>query len=141
MDFMRVMSSELYGIEPGRVIGTSYKKKLQKVDGKYELQSTTELNVFNNKDEKAINIDLHIGQRPLFAMGNAGGKGDIGMLGYSQGREGPSLQLLIDHNDEEREFAYAEEDNESLNEANANGWLVVSMKDDWSSIYPSRDEQ
>jgi len=139
VDFMRAMSSDFYGIETDQVIGTSYKKELREVDGKWVLESTAELNTFNNRDQKAVNIDLHIGQRPLLVMGNAGGKGDIGMLGYSQGRDGPSLQLIIDHNDEAREFAYAEDDNASLNAAKENGWHIISMKDDWSAIYPPRD--
>ena len=137
VDFMRAMSGDFYGIETDQVIGTSYKKELHEVDGRWELTSTAELNTFNNRDQKAVNIDLHIGQRPLLVMGNAGGKGDIGMLGYSQGREGRSLQLIIDHDDEAREFAYAEDDNESLNVAKENGWHIISMKEDWSAIYPT----
>jgi hypothetical protein len=58
------------------------------------------------------------------------------MLSYSQGREGPSLQLLVNHDDEKREFAYAEADNTSLNEAHEKGWTVVDMKKDWKRIFP-----
>jgi len=137
VDFMRAMSSDFYGIPPDQVIGSSYKKELRNSEGRWVLVSTRELNSYNNMEQKAVNIDLHIGQRPLLVMGNAGGKGDIGMLGYSQGRKGPSLQLLIEHNDETREFAYAEDDNASLNAARENGWIIVSMKDDWSTIYPT----
>jgi len=136
---MRAISKEFYGIETYEVIGTSYKKELLVADNDWTLTSTSELSNFNNKDQKAINIDLHIGQRPLLVMGNAGGKGDIGMMGYSQGRDGPSLQLMIDHNDEAREFAYAEDDNESLKTAQENGWVIVSIKDDWATVYPSSD--
>jgi phosphoserine phosphatase len=134
-DFIRVIAGDFYGIESDRVIGTSYKKSLQFVEGRAVLRMTGELNTFNNRDEKAVNIDLHIGQRPLLVMGNAGGAGDIGMLSYSQGRAGPSLQLLIEHDDAEREYAYAEDDNASLAAAEANGWTVVSVKDDWSAVY------
>lgn len=138
VDFMRMISAELYGIGSDKVIGSSLKKELHKVAGKWVLVTTDEVNVFNNKDKKAVNIDLHIGKRPLLVMGNVGGKGDLGMLGYSQSRDGLSLQLLVNHDDEVREFAYAEEDNESLHEAETNGWIVISMKEDWSLIYPSR---
>ena len=140
VDFMRVMSSELYGIEPYQVIGTSLVKELQIVDGRSILVTKDELDLFNNKDQKAVSIDLHIGLRPLLVMGNEGGRGDIGMLGYSQGRDGISMQLLINHDDEIREFAYAEDDDASLNAAKKNGWLVVSMKDDWLSIYPTEEK-
>jgi len=140
IDFMRVISSDFYGIEPDQVIGTSYEKELQKIDGRWVLRSTGDLGSLNNKEQKAVNIDLHIGQRPLLVMGNEGGAGDIGMLSYSQGRKGPSLQLLINHDDETREYAYAEDDNASLNAAQENGWIVISMKDDWSAIYPQGED-
>ncbi|MCH8135370.1 MAG: haloacid dehalogenase-like hydrolase [Proteobacteria bacterium] len=141
VDFMRMISSDFYGIESDQVIGTSYQKELHLVDGTWELLTTSELNPINNKDQKAVNIDLHIGKRPLLVMGNEGGRGDIGMMRYSQGRKGASLQLLINHDDEAREFAYAEDDNASLNAAKENGWVVISMKDDWSVIYPSGGER
>jgi len=140
IDFMRVISSDFYGIEPDQVIGTSYEKELQKIDGRWVLRSTGDLGSLNNKEQKAVNIDLQIGQRPLLVMGKEGGAGDIGMLSYSQGRKGPSLQLLINHDDETREYAYAEDDNASLNAAQENGWIVISMKDDWSAIYPQGED-
>jgi phosphoserine phosphatase len=136
IDFMRGVTAELYGIPPEQVIGSSMKKELQQVDGKWVLSRTGKPNSVNDKEVKPVNIDLHIGQRPLLAMGNVRSGGDIGMLSYSQGREGPSLQLLVNHDDEKREFAYAEADNTSLNEAHEKGWTVVDMKKDWKRIFP-----
>jgi len=138
VDFMRVVSTTLYGIPPEQVMGSSMKKELRHVDGRWVLARTGELDFYNDKEMKPVNIDLHTGTRPLFAMGNVRSGGDIGMLSYSQGRDGPSLQLLVNHDDEEREFAYAEPDNASLNAAKASGWLVVSMQNDWESIFPLR---
>jgi len=145
IDFMRVVSPKLYGIPPQQVIGSSVRKELQEVEGVWVLTRTGDLNSVNDKNEKAVNIGLHIGQRPLFAMGNVRSGGDIGMLTYSQGRSGRSLQLLLNHDDEEREFAYSEKNGESLQAAKANGWSVVSMKNDWKSIFafglPSRVDE
>jgi hypothetical protein len=135
IDFMRVLSNKLYGIPPEQVIGSSMKKELSLVDGKWILLRTGKLNSFNDKEVKPMNIDLHIGERPLLAMGNVRSSGDIGMLHYSQGRKGPSLQLLINHDDEKREFAYSEDDNASLRAAKVNHWLVVSIKNDWKSVF------
>jgi len=56
-------------------------------------------------------------------------------LTYSQQQQ-PSMQLLLNHDDAEREFAYAEPDNASLGAAAENGWTVVSMKEDWKTIFP-----
>ena len=78
IDFMRVLSARLYGILPEQVIGTSMKKELHLVDGKWELSRTGELDSFNDKEVKPVNIDLHIGARPLLAMGNVRSGGDIG---------------------------------------------------------------
>ena len=75
---MRVLSARLYGILPEQVIGTSMKKELHLVDGKWELSRTGELDSFNDKEVKPVNIDLHIGARPLLAMGNVRSGGDIG---------------------------------------------------------------
>lgn len=136
IDFMRVVSNQLYGIPREQAIGSSMKKELKLVKGRWVLTRTAGLGSFNDKEVKPVNIDLHIGMRPLLAMGNVRSGGDIGMLSYSQGREGPSLQLLVNHDDEEREFAYAEKDNASLIAAKSNGWLVVSIKNDWRSVFP-----
>lgn len=138
IDFMRVVSARQYGIPPEQVIGSSMKKELHQVDGKWVLLRTGKLNSYNDMEVKPVNIDLHIGIRPLLAMGNVRSGGDIGMLSYSQGREGLSLQLLVNHDDEKREFAYAEKDNASLNAAKMNRWLVVSMKNDWKSVFHLR---
>ena len=135
IDFMRVLSTRLYGIQPEQVIGSSMNKELQQVDGKWVLSRTGKLDSFNDMEVKPVNIDLHIGIRPLLAMGNVRSGGDIGMLSYSQGREGPSLQLLVNHDDDKREFAYAEADNASISAAKVNGWLVVSIKNDWKSVF------
>ena len=88
-------------------------------------------------NDKAVSIDLHIGRRPIFAMGNIRSHGDIGMCAYSQGRTGPALQLLVNHDDAAREFAYAEEDGQSLKAAKMNGWIVVSVKKDWKTVFSS----
>jgi hypothetical protein len=140
IDFMRVISKELYGIPPEQVIGSSMKKELRQQDGRWVLDRKPELDSFNDKEVKPVNIDLHIGKRPLIAVGNVRSGGDIGMLSYSQGRHGPSLQLLVNHDDDKREFAYAEKDNASLNAAKANGWIVVSIKNDWRSVFPSSEK-
>ena len=137
IDFMRVISAELYGIPPEQVIGSSRKKDLQQNDGRWDLARTGTLNSFNDKEIKPVNIDLHIGRKPLLAGGNERSGGDIAMLRYSQSRKGPSLQLLVEHNDADREFSYDEPDNASLNAAKESGWTVVSMKDDWKTIFPA----
>ena len=50
------------------------------------------------------------------------------------GSKHKSLQLMLNHDDAERECAYAEPKRESLNAAEKYGWHVVRMKNDWRRI-------
>jgi len=134
IDFMRPISEPLYGIPPQQVIGSSGKEEFIERDGEYVIWKLPELSRINDKEGKPIGIDLHIGKRPIFAAGNERSGGDIAMLTYSQ-QQPPSLQLLINHDDGDREFAYQEPDNASLNAAAANGWQVVSIKNDWQTVF------
>ena len=53
----------------------------------------------------------------------------------------PSLCLVVDHDDDEREYAYAgasvtNPDAESIvDTASRLSWTVVSMRDDWSRVF------
>ena len=53
--------------------------------------------------------------------------------------------LLVHHTDGEREVAYDRLSpigklDKALDEAKAKGWLVASMKDDWKSVFPVRND-
>lgn len=135
IDFMRVVSQPLYGIPPQQVIGSSGKQEFIQKDGKFVIWRLPEISRINDQAGKPVGINLHIGKRPVFAAGNERSGGDIAMLTYSQGRPGASFQLLINHDDAQREFAYQEPDNASLNAAQANGWQVVSIKNDWKQVF------
>ena len=141
IDFMRAISESLYGIPPEQVIGSSGKKVFAEGQEGWSMTRTGDLSSFNDKDVKAVNIDLHIGRRPLLAGGNIRSHGDIGMCAYSQGRKGPSLQLLVNHDDAVREFSYAEGDGGSLKAAKANGWIVVSVNKDWNVVFSTEEEK
>ncbi len=139
-DFMRLISQRMYGIPPEQVIGSRPKKQLRRQAGNTVLFRVPEVAAINDKDTKPVNIDAHIGKRPILAAGNVRSGGDIAMLEYSQGtsvegRKRPSLQLLVNHDDGNREFAYAEKDNASLTAAREHGWQVVSIKSDWRVVF------
>ncbi|WP_231510508.1 HAD family hydrolase [Fischerella sp. PCC 9605] len=135
IDFMRVVSQQLYGIPPQQVIGSNGKAEFIQKDGKFAIWRLPEVGRINDKVGKPVGINLHIGKRPVFAAGNERSGGDIAMLTYSQGRPGASFQLLINHDDAQREFAYQEPDNASLNAAKVNGWNVVSIQKDWKTVF------
>ncbi|MFO7596896.1 MAG: HAD family hydrolase [Desulfocurvibacter africanus] len=135
IDFIRAVSQRMYGIPPEQVIGSSLEEKFTEKSGKWVLWREPKIGFVNDKGDKPVGIDLHIGRRPVFAAGNVRSGGDVAMLVYSQGRNGPSFQLLVNHDDAAREFAYAEKDNASLKAAKRNGWTVASIKNDWKEIF------
>jgi hypothetical protein len=138
MDLMRVFTPQAYGIPPQQVIGSSLKKKFLEKDGKYVLWILAQLLTLNDQEDKPVNIALHIGKRPVFAAGNVRSGGDIAMLRYCQGSKYRTLQLMVNHDDAEREYAYAEPNSASLNAARQGGWTVVSMKNDWQTLFATR---
>jgi hypothetical protein len=135
IEFMRAVSQEIYDIPPEQVIGSAGVLEFRVRDGKAVLVKTPKLLTFNDKQGKPAGIALHTGRVPIFAAGNVRTGGDIAMLRYSQTSKHPSLQLLVNHDDADREFAYAEKDSASLKAAKEHGWIVVSMKDDWNAIF------
>jgi len=62
-----------------------------------------------------------------FAGGNA--DVDIEMLACA------GFALLVSHDDAEREFAYTKAAERSLATAEQLGWTVVSMKNDWATVF------
>jgi len=85
-----------------------------------------------------IGIGLHIGRRPILAFGNS--DGDLAMLRYTASGKGPSLALLLHHDDAAREFAYDREFRlsplaEALDKCVQYGITLVSMKHDWRNVF------
>ncbi|WP_337968031.1 HAD family hydrolase [uncultured Flavobacterium sp.] len=136
IELVRAISADFYGIPKNQVVGTSFKYKYDA--DKNSIIREPALDLLNDKEGKPVGIQLHIGQRPVFACGNEGGAGDLAMLKYSQGSKYPSFQLIVNHNDSIREYSYQEKDNLSLNTAAKNKYHVISMKDDWKKIFPDK---
>jgi len=139
IEFMRPWTEKVYGIPPEQVIGSSGKLGFEMRDGKPVLVKLPAINSIDDKDGKPINIQLHIGRRPIAAFGNS--DGDLAMLQWTAAGNGPRFCLYVHHTDAEREWAYDREShigqlNKGLDEAAGKGWTVVDMKNDWSVIYP-----
>jgi phosphoserine phosphatase len=139
VEFMRPWAEAVYGIPPEQVIGSAGKVRLERVDGVPVLRKLATLDLLNNKDGKPVGIQSRIGRRPIAAFGNS--DGDREMLEWTTAGSGARLGLLVHHDDAKREFAYDRQDrfqklDAAWDEAIAKGWVVVSMKDDWKTIYP-----
>jgi phosphoglycolate phosphatase-like HAD superfamily hydrolase len=136
----RELTQEMFGIPPERVMGSSVRTKFDERDGKTVLVFTGHVEHLNDQEGKPVTINRTLGIRPLFVAGNEGGRGDIAMMRWSRDRDGPSFQLLVDHDDAEREFAYEEPDNFSLNAARRYGFQVVSIKRDWRTVVGGKEQ-
>jgi phosphoserine phosphatase len=144
-EFVRAVSHDLYGVPPEGVVGTLVQHEMvRRVDGGVELRRTNRLDGEANEGAaKVTRIQSHLGRRPVFAAGNSGG--DREMLEWVTSGEGPSLALVIDHDDAEREFAYqgrAESfaEAEAITEVAARlGWTLASIANDWATVFPSAD--
>jgi len=139
IEFMRVFAEQVYGIPPEQVIGSSGKLKFEMRDGKPVLVKLPAIDFIDDKDGKAIGIQQHIGRRPIAAFGNS--DGDLEMLQYTTAGSGARFALIIHHTDADREWAYDRQSpigrlDKALDEAQAKGWTVVDMKQDWKLIYP-----
>ncbi len=135
IDLVRVLAEELYAVPADDVIGSSVVSTLREEDGRLVLRRLGSVHALNDGPRKPIAIDSHVGRRPILAVGNVGSGGDIDMLRYSEQPDVPNLQVLIRHDDFDREFAYEEPDGASVRAANANGWLLVSMRYDWLQLF------
>ena len=139
VEFMRPWTETVYGIPPEQVVGSSGKLKFEMRDGKPTLMKLPELNFFDDKVGKAVGIHQHIGRRPIAAFGNS--DGDQQMLEWATAGSGARFALIVHHTDAEREWAYDRTSHigkldKAWDEAQAKGWTVVDMKQDWKTIFP-----
>ncbi len=139
IEFMRPWTEKVYGIPPEQVVGSSIKTKFELRDGQPVIVRLPELNFIDDKEGKPVGIQQHIGRRPIAAFGNS--DGDLQMLQYTTAGSGPRFCLYVHHTDAAREWAYDRQSHigkldKGLDEAKAKGWTVVSMKDDWKTIFP-----
>jgi phosphoserine phosphatase len=144
-DFVRVYSQEVYGIPPEQVVGTAAGTKYgYGKDGKPFLTKEPKLLLNDNNAGKPEGIHLMIGRRPSAAFGNS--TGDRQMLEYTKSGEGARLAMIVLHDDAKREYAYGPAaglpdtkvgtfTQALYDEAKRQGWVVISMKDDWKRIF------
>jgi phosphoglycolate phosphatase-like HAD superfamily hydrolase len=141
IDVMRPWTQVVYGIPPEQVVGSSLKARYEVRDGMPVIVKEPAIDFLDDKAGKPVAIQKFIGRRPILAVGNS--DGDFEMLEYTTSGPGPRLGVLVHHDDAAREWAYDRESQvgklaRGLDEAPGRGWIVVSMKDDWSRIYPGQ---
>ena len=144
-EFVRAFSMETYGVPVDQVIGSTGETKFVEKNGQTTLMKLPKLQLNNDKSGKPEDIYLFIGRKPQAAFGNTAG--DQQMLEYAQSSPGAHLEMLVLHDDATREYAYGPANGlpntkvgtftqNLYNLAKTNGWVVISMKDDWKRIFP-----
>ena len=131
-DFMRGFAADMYGLPPERIIGSSNELTWVE-DGDGSVVYAAAPDVFDDGPAKPVRIGSRIGRRPLLAGGNS--NGDIPMLVFAGTSARPGLRLLVLHDDPEREFDYTKGAEMALERANGEGWTVISVKDDWTTVF------
>jgi phosphoglycolate phosphatase-like HAD superfamily hydrolase len=139
VDFMRAFAQTTYGVPPEQVIGSYGKLRFELLDGKPELMKLPDVQFVDNNAGKPIAIAQYIGHRPNAAFGNS--DGDLQMLQWTAAGPGRRFVFFVHHDDAVREYAYDRHSSigrldVGLTEAKAKGWTIVSMKDDWKTIFP-----
>jgi len=132
-DFMRPVAGDLYGIPPERVIGSALGLTYLSEGGQTSLVYKAAMDFFDDGPEKPIRIWSRIGRRPVLAFGNS--NGDLPMLSYAGNDSLPALRLLLLHDDAEREFDYVAGAEQALHVAAQQNWTVVSIKNDWNTVF------
>jgi len=130
-----------YGIPPWQVVGSSIVSEFKTRDGKSELVRMPKIDFIDDKAGKPVGIYGHIGIRPILAFGNA--DADMQMIEYTRAGAGRRLGLFVHHTDAEREYAYDRKSHvgvldKALDQADANGWIIVDMKKDWKQVFPAK---
>jgi phosphoserine phosphatase len=123
-EFMRVIAESSWGIPREHVIGTAYAYEYR--DGKMRRRDKI-LGGIAIGPSKVEHIFAYAGRMPAFAVGNS--DGDMEML------ESSKFSMLIIHDDAEREFAYTKGAHKSAIAAQEKGWTLVSMKNDWNTMF------
>lgn len=144
-DFVRVFADQVYGIPPEQVVGSAGEAQFSYgKNDKPVLTKEPKLVLDDNGPGKPESIHLMIGRRPRAAFGNS--SGDQQMLEYTTAGEGARLSMLVLHDDAQREYAYGPAQGlpdskvgtfpQALyDEAKRNGWVVISMKNDWRRVF------
>lgn len=140
IEFMRPWTERTYGIPPQNVVGSSIRLKYEETGDGPVIMRLAELNFVDDGPGKPVGIQSHIGKRPIAAFGNS--DGDYQMLEWTTGGPGRRLGMIVHHDDAVREVAYDRDSHfgkldKAMDAAPAQGWVLISMKDDWKQVFPN----
>lgn len=128
-DFMRVITEDTWGIMKENVIGSAPEWTYR--DGRLVRQNAMHGQLALGPG-KPSHLFARTGRLPRFAAGN--GDVDIEMLEVAQ------FALMLVHDDREREHAYTAGADRILHVGGQRGWTMVSIKNDWNTVFAEEKE-
>lgn len=139
VEFVRSFSEKVYGVPKENVIGSNLQYEYKGGEKPEILRKPELVPPVDDKTGKPVHIQREIGRTPILAFGNS--DGDFEMLNYSTASSPrPRLGLILHHDDAAREYNYDRESKvghleKALDAATKQGWVVVSMKDDFKRVF------
>lgn len=135
MDFMRLFSEEVYGVPRENVVGNNMKLSWEYRDGAPVLvRQAGIVDPYSDGPGKPAAIQIHVGRPPILASGNS--NGDIEMLEFAATSGKPYLNLLVKHDDAEREYESDHSSELAQKTAKERNWTIVSVKEDFKTVFP-----
>jgi hypothetical protein len=141
---MRPWTEKTYSVPPQNVIGSSIEMKYRPDPMNPVIERLPKVDFVDDGAGKPVGIQRFIGKRPIAAFGNS--DGDFEMLEWTTTGAGRRLGMIVHHDDAAREFAYDRQSefgrlDRALDAAPQRGWHVISMKSDWTVVFPDDEGQ
>ena len=143
-EFVRAISQDLYGVPPEAVVGTPDRLRLR-ADRRRRHRPVAAAHRRPRRRRQRGRRQGRPTSRPSSAAARSSRPATPAATGRcSSGRPpatDPTLALLVDHDDAEREFAYVSTaetfaEPEPITDVGARlGWTVVSMASDWATVF------
>ncbi len=149
-DMCRVLCKDIYDIPPYQMLASDVNYVLESQSAKderteipvaegypYKPGERIERGAFkqlNTASNKVIYMTRELGQKPILAWGNS--SGDYPMFYYTTSdNRYPSIAFCLLCDDTVREFGNPEKAARCAATCEQNGWVSVSMRDEWKTIY------
>lgn len=141
---LRAVAGEGLALPPCQIIGSDYALAASAQGGRDGLDFAYGTNdvlvlggslvVKNLQMNKVVAMAREIGERPVLAFGNS--FSDSSMLDYVlQNKRRRSMAFMVLCDDTVREYGNLEKAEKMRKACAANGWIPISMRDDWTTIY------
>ncbi|MBQ0007555.1 MAG: haloacid dehalogenase-like hydrolase [bacterium] len=152
-DICRVISEGIYDIPKYQMIASDVNYVLENQSGWVEMVSSEEYEYtpgeeiqkgdfmqLNTAINKIVKMRRELGQRPILSWGNS--SGDYPMFHYTnRDNKYPHISFCLLCDDTERELGNPEKAAKCKAECEQNGWIPVSMRDEWWTIYGPQVER